>query len=688
MIDNAKRVEFFTRNAVFLTPIKAIKTLKSRGIMTFDIETKDGLIAKSIFCWTLAYKEGKVTKVLSDRNDSLTESCSLEKLFKFLEQKPKDSKHKRIIFVHNLYFEARHLILYCSKNEIKYHACLSGSNMLTFSIPELSVKFVDSTQFLQSTQESAEIDYNVDISLRKIDCKDLFEKSFSKWTKLDKERVFQHNQNDSKALLEIMHKYRKIIFENAGIDMITCTSLATMSLKSFRVTLKEKIQNPFIYLWFDIERKRFIYKYQKYEEGFVRRSYYGGRNEVFNLNLVENAVYIDRVSMYPSVMKFKKFPVGIPVWENDKGKLMEIIKGNIDYEGFIECQIIPNKQKYPILPERINKRILFTSCKKTNVYAIPELRFAYKMGYKIKPIVGLIFEQSAFVFREFVDKFYKIKSENKGGKRQSAKITLNSCYGKFGEAFERKANKMYYFLTFQEQLEFLQENEEKLNIVKNTHDLEQDIYISIESVNSIIIKPHQNVAWASYVTAYSRIALLEKLLYAESMGIEVYYSDTDSFTCNKEILKYIKLSEELGGWNIENIFFFVKFLAPKCYIYDYYDKKKKIRKYKIKMKGIQKAKLEEIENLADFYFDDLNVECRKKGLKFIELMLKEPIKMAERYMTFNESHRGGTLIGSKELCKHYTMSNLKRKFYENGFSEAWIDSNLPKEFKKKVYSHE
>lgn len=682
MYDNTKRIQYFTRNAVFLTQLKELKSLKNRGFMTFDIETKDGLIAKKVFCWSLAYKINKTICVLSERNDKTNESCSFNKLFEFLAQKSIDKFHKRIIFVQNLYFEARHLIEFCVLHKYEYFVCNSGSQMLSFIINEFNVKFLDSQQFLQSSQDVAEIDYNINENYRKIDCKELFNLNFKKWSKSDKEKVFQHNINDAKALLEIMSEYRKIIYENAGLDMLNSVSLATLALRSFRVTLKQKLQNPFITLFYDLEHKRFTYKYQKFEEQFVRKSYFGGRNEVFNLNLLEKGIYIDRVSMYPSSMKFHKYPIGIGIWENDREKLMNIIKGKTEIEGFIECEIKPTKLKYPILPERIKNRILFTNCYRKNVYTIPELKFAFKKGYKIKPKIGFLFEQSDYIFTDFVDKFFKIKSESKGGKRKTAKILLNSCYGKFGEAFERKSVKMHYFLTQKEQIEFLQSNE-NLNIVKNVKNNENEIYISIESIDSTIIKSHMNVCIASYVTAYSRLALYEQLEFCEKHNIEVFYVDTDSFTTSNEILKVFKPSKELGGWDIENEFRFVKFLAPKCYIFDCLNSKTQKYEYKIKMKGIPKSKLEEIEKIAEKYYEseENDLELRKRGMKFIELMLRQPIQIAERYMTFKESHRSGAIIGSKILTKHYTMSNLKREFLINGTSNSWNDSNLPIEFR-------
>jgi len=42
--------------------------------------------------------------------------------------------------------------------------------------------------------------------------------------------------------------------------------------------------------------------------------------------------------------------------------------------------------------------------------------------------------------------------------------------------------------------------------------------------------------------------------------------------------------------------------------------------------------------------------------------------------------RHGMILGTKELTKHYSFENLKRKFDENGYSVPWDETNAPQKY--------
>jgi len=134
-------------------------------------------------------------------------------------------------------------------------------------------------------------------------------------------------------------------------------------------------------------------------------------------------------------------------------------------------------------------------------------------------------------------------------------------------------------------------------------------------------------------------------------------------------------NHELGNWEIEQSFEEVKFLAPKCYI-----SIKKGKPY-LKMKGVEKRKIKEI---VDFN-KKLN---RYRNLSEIEEEIREPIQLAEKYMSYTEAHRRGSILNTKKLCKHYSFENEKRNFNSEGKSIAWengderIEQWLFKEKKK------
>ena len=697
-------IDFWKRNGVLLNPLAPLKKLNSRGFMSWDVETKDGLKGKEMFCYSLAYFDQQEKKVKAYKH-RLKNNLDLDELFKRIDNS-KDKTHLRVIWVHNLGFDVRFIINYCAEKGIEHKTILSGSQVINLTIDEIGVCFRDSAQFLQSSQEKAEIEYEVPEELRKIDCKDLFEKDFSLWSKKDKKRVVDHNANDVLALHDIMSKFRKNMFEIGKVDILTAYSLASASMKIYRVSLAKSIQNPFLFMKWNKETNRPSYQLDEERHDFVRSTYFGGRCEVFDMNQHKNGVYADKVSMYPAEMYYRNYPVGIPFWINTNNPML---KRNIDklkqliaekpqlipkelknpknlaldelfeckkinekyyverekysYEGFILAKITPSELKYPILPQRLDKKLMFTNCIRTQVYTLPELRYAFKMGYIIEPIKGLLFSESDDIFTDFVQPLFIEKSHSTGGKRKASKIALNSCYGKFGQSYHRKAPLVHYFKSEKEQFEFIQDHPDMKNF-KAVHNKNSNLWIVYEIIENTMMKPFMNVSISSYITAYSRIELHKQLQFCEDNNIEVYYCDSDSITVAQENMKLIKLGKKLGNWDIEQTFEKVKFMAPKSYL--------AIQDGKpfLKMKGINKFKIDEIK-------------ATSKTMKDIEKKIREPIKLAERYLTYKESVRGGIILASKILTKHYSFENFKRNF-TNGKSIPWNDTTLPSKFRPKI----
>lgn len=680
---------------VILQKLKGSKTLKRRSIFTFDCETKDGLLGKEIFCWSLCKMNEK-----SDFDIVTGFDHNFEPLLNAMPKKGSKT-NTTIIYVHNLSFDVRFLIEYLALHKIKHRPLLSGSNFISLDIPDYHCRFVDSFQFLFSSQEKAEEEWLLEESaflkdlyneleghwfeeyffyfqeylpkLRqyakytKIDCSDLFNEShphykpFKQWSWSDMQRVIEHNKNDVIALLLIMKKFRQTMWDIGHIDVLTCYSTASLAMKIFRVQMTDIIINPFLY--FDKHEKCYKEKHNGKWEQFVRESYFGGRCEVFDMNIHYNAIYIDRVSMYPAEMFSQKYPNDIPYESQDIDELMACITQDNGIEGFIHAKIMPNQTlHYPILPQKLDHKIMFTNCEREGTYTIPELRYAYSLGYQIEPIKGLLYKHSDKIFESYIEKLFAIKKKEKGGRKNGAKILMNSLYGKFGQAFHKKNVIMHYHFSSQEQLDFLRQAEiDGIKIVKHLYSAEQNIYIAIELNESHTYKAYMNVAIASYVTSYARIALHKKMMEFESNGIEILYCDTDSLTIEQKDLSQIKLGKNLGDWDIEQTFDSVKFMAPKCYI------SMQKGKPKLKMKGIPRQKIDEI--------------CKSsKSIQDIEQQIVEPIALAERYMCYTESHRTGIILNTKFLTKHYSFENQKREFIE-GKSYPWTDYTLPDKLK-------
>lgn len=704
------RQDFMESMGVKLKPLKAIKKLRSRSFFTFDCETKDGLKRTQLFCWALAYR----TK--ERKTETIHGFTNLKPLFDFLHASKHDKSRYKIIFSHNLAFDSGFLNLYCQQHNIECKVIKSGSNVIVFSIPEIKLRFVDSLQFLQESQEKAEYNWKVDLKITKEETSELMKELFQNekwndetnekvkpypiWTKFEKKQLLSHCKNDVCALWSIMNEYRKTIFEIAGLDVLVSQSIASMAMKAFRICMNDsderEICNPFITLDFKKEGQRSHYMLRDIDasnEEFCRRSFFGGRTEVYDNRIHKNAHYVDKVGMYQYVMKEKKYPKGWGYWSNDIDLLTEMIQGlHENMAGFIECYIeIPESEKYPILPQRLDERVMFTNCTRIGVHTLPELQYAQRRGYKIEPISGFIFDEVADYFSGFITKFAKIKDESKGGKRTGAKLIQNGVYGKFGQAFHRKNLKPFYFTNENDMFDKIDELELEFaekGLEFKYHastSLDSKLFILMISQDSLALKPFMNVCIASYITAYARIEITEMLNQMQTLKIPVFYSDTDSLTIPNKNISKLTLGKTLGCWDIEQSFVSVKFVAPKCYFFlkheigwDKFGYFVETIKPFLKMKGIEKRKIEEI--IAPLKDSDGFV-IREKTLEEIEELIREPIQLAERYLCYTEAHRDGTILGTKKLCKHYSLENLKREF-KNGQSMAWNDETIPEKYKQ------
>ena len=629
-----------------LKPLKMSKRLKERIFYTFDIETKDGLRGTDMFCYSLSY-------MVQGRNFKGILSKNLDELFDFFEEtfKPK-RKNQKIIYSHNLTFDIRFILDYCMCKGIECNCIFSGSSVIFARIDEFNVLFIDSFQFLKESQESAEIRYEVPEKFTKIDCSNLFEKDFSKWNESDKERVLAHNKNDTIALHIIMQNFRKFMFEISNVDIFHIFTPASLSMKALRKNLEETIVNPFLITRFNPETRRYGYEIVKEKEEFARMSYYGGRTECFNHNLLENCDYVDVVSLYSDAMKNNDYPKGLCYWSTEHSEISNAIKNGI--LCIVECEVNAPYLHIPVLPHKTDK-LLFPIGKFRGVYCSPEIEYALECGYQIDFLRALIYPSKSRPFKKFVDIFFKIKSQSKGGRRSGSKLLLNSSYGKFGQKFERNNTKSKFFKDEYQALEFYNsiiDKDENAILRKIIYDT-YEVRYKEESVHA---KPFMNVAIASFVTCYARLKEVKMIHKQEKLNNNVWYCDTDSVVCQNTP---VNLSKKLGGWDIENHFEFFKCYAPKGYIF-----KQKGKPINFKLKGLNRKTKEKLLQ-----------ECN--SIKEIEeKIINKEITNDERYLTIKESlRRNSCVLSSAIKSKTFKMLDTKRFVKSDGTTEPFYIQN-------------
>jgi hypothetical protein len=630
----------------YLTKLKTVKNMrKSICWGTFDTETKDGLKGSEIFCASVTLPSLKRDgKVIKDSHRILTTyDGDFEEVIRYIIE----DTFLDLIFVQNLDFEGRMLLDYALRNGIQYFQIDAGK-LLEFHliIPNnRTVVFRDSWQFLQSSQEDAEKAWKVPDELRKIDCSDLFELNYSKWSNDDKERVREHNRNDTKALYDIMKKFRLISFDTVHLDIFNSITPASYAMRVFRTTLINPVINPF--LKFDTKSKS-NYSVNEEIENFIRASYFGGRVEAFANPVTwdEIVAYIDVNSLYPSVMYKNRFPVGKFI------KLNNLTEKGFKYvlnrfEGFAKLRVNVPKIKVQPLPYQSDGKLIFPYGTFTGTWAFPEIRNALDYGVEINEYIECYYTtESIELFKPYIDMLYPLKQnagDNKG-LRNFIKLLLNSLYGKFGQKHTRISSHLR---------EIDPETEETLKKIQTYNGR---FYIE-EEEESNAYKPFMLVHIAAYVTSYARVLEYSYLSKAEIL----YYCDTDSLVVPiANIDKYI-LNDELGSVKIEWQGKFVCF-APKVYYFDGVDEKGKPI-VGLKAKGVSKlCPMLKVMFKALEYVEDPR--------KILEKCLHEGFEVT-KYTRWKEGMHKGKVLGFKTVKRQQNLLNSKRVEW-NGYSSQPI----------------
>jgi len=270
---------------------------------------------------------------------------------------------------------------------------------------------------------------------------------------------------------------------------------------------------------------------------------------------------LDENSLYPYVMRERDYPVGKPR-ELTAENLEKVLNTDSKY-AFLRFTVTRFKLKDGALPfieikDDMRYALMgpLTSSKYMGLDGLIEPMFPieftmtetdYKLFIKYYDIEGFKFIKGYwfwkmtgdYMFGPYIDKWYSVKSEAEGGKRQIAKLMLNNLGGKFAantkSDYKEPILKRNGSFTYQ----LVQENARK------------SLYIPVGCA----------------MTAYGRECTIEAAIANKEY---FRYSDTDSIHLECESLDQIKGVEidkkKLGAWKIESEWKSAKFLRAKAYV--------------------------------------------------------------------------------------------------------------------------
>lgn len=449
------------------------------------------------------------------------------------------STENKIVYFHNLKFDGEFIIHWLFNNGFKYSkekqektfSCVVSS-MGQFYIIEVIFKtgnkkqekviFYDSLKKLPFPVRKIAEDFNLPIQKLEID--------------------YNEERNDDHILTEqeieyVLHDV-KIVAMALQIQIeqnLTKITNGSDALNDFKRTISKKqfeINFPIL----DIQTDKDIR--QAYRGGFTYV------NPKFQNKDIKNGIVFDVNSLYPSVMYDKPLPYGLPLFFNSQYEHDEM------YPLFIQnftCEFKVKKDYIPTIQLKNNlsfipNEYITESKEQVNLVLTSvdlELFFEHYDVWNIEYINGWKFKQCVGIFKPYIDKWGKVKKENKGAIRQLAKLMLNSLYGKFGTNPD-VTGKIPYL--------------DDENVVKwklGEKEMRDPIYIPM----GVFI-----TAWARHKTISTAQLCFDRFIYADTDSLHLVGTDIP------KAIEHIIDDKELGYWAHESTFTRARFIRQKTYI--------------------------------------------------------------------------------------------------------------------------
>lgn len=399
------------------------------------------------------------------------------------------------------------------------------------------ISFIDSLKIINMSVKDIAKTFNLPISKLEIDYNEFRERDH-----ILTDEESEYIKNDVKIVAMAL----KQLFN----EHLTKSTAAANALGYYREIMgRQKFEHFFPSLTFE-------------EDSMIRPAYKGGftyLNPIHKNKTLENVYILDVNSLYPSVLRYEPMPIGKPVYFEGKYKENKLYPL---YIQTIYCSFKIKPNKIPTI--QIKEKNLFFSANEyiedsedekfvltlTNIDL--ELFLDHYDVEDLEYLDGFMFRAKEGLFNDYIDYWTekKIEAGKQGnkGKRQIAKLQLNSLYGKFAKSTKMRSK--YPKLGSDGLIHY------ELGEVKQ----ESGIYIPV----------------ACWTTSYARRKTIQTSQAIKEYSIKHYgkdmyiYSDTDSIHTQlpiEECKKFCQIDDyKLGYWAHEGTAQRGKFVRQKCYI--------------------------------------------------------------------------------------------------------------------------
>lgn len=319
--------------------------------------------------------------------------------------------------------------------------------------------------------------------------------------------------------------------------------------------------------------KRYFPQLNDNVDKFIRQAYCGGwmyYRYDFNRRFCHSGITYDVNSLYPFVMRNFELPVGEPTYFE-----REIpAQPHSYYFVHIKCGFHLKERAFPFITSRYMQYRGIEDAKYLNptggylvetfnndtieLYlpqTLYELFLKYYDVHDLEIIDGYIFFAMRGLFNGYIDKWFSLKCQSVGPKRQLAKLMMNNLYGKFGT----DPHQTCYTITTRSH-----------GVGKTANDVQtESIYVPMASAITAI---------GASITIEASIANYDNFIFAHTDSIHVVGNTVNGIEID---------NVELGKWKIEREWRSAYFTTKCNYIEHTFDDE-----YEIKFFGMP----EEVKN--------------------------------------------------------------------------------------------